>query len=133
MNLRNLALAGGACLYVFAAPIEAAPADPAPLPEGAISIEYPTVSDALAGLRAKPGIVFTTENGWLIATDDAAYTIWSFAPRGYPAYPAVVKRWVIPKQIGSEIRMDILCEASKQACDDLVRTFAKINDLPLPQ
>jgi hypothetical protein len=29
--------------------------------------------------------------------------------------------------------MDVLCEASKEACDDLVRTFAKMNNLPLPQ
>ena len=105
----------------------------APLPEAATSIEYQTVSDALTALRAKPGVVFTTEKGWLIATDEGAYSIWSFAPQGYAAYPAVVKRWVIPKQVGSDKRMDVLCEASKVACDDLVRTFAKMNGLPLPQ
>ena len=109
-----------------------APAQQAPLPEAETSIEYQSVSDALTALRAKPGVVFTTENGWLIATDEGAYSIWSFAPQGYAAYPAVVKRWVIPKQVGSEMRMDILCEASKSACDDLVRTFAKMNGLSLP-
>ncbi|MCH8614524.1 hypothetical protein LZ016_00165 [Sphingomonas sp. SM33] len=109
-----------------------APAQQAPLPEAEASIEYQSVSDALTALRAKPGVVFTTENGWLIATDEGAYSIWSFAPQAYAAYPAVVKRWVIPKQVGSEIRMDVLCEASKSACDDLVRTFAKMNGLPLP-
>ncbi len=102
-----------------------------PLEEGKSSIEYHSVADARAALRVKPGVVFTSENGWLIATDEKAYTIWSFAPQGYPAYPAVVKRWVIPKQIGSEIRMDALCEASKPACDDLVRTFAKMNNFPI--
>ena len=104
-----------------------------PLPESASSIEYESVADALTALRAKPGVVFTTENGWLVATDRAAYSIWSFAPKDYPAYPAVVKRWVIPQKVGSDIEMDVLCEASKEACDDLVRTFAKMNNLPLPQ
>jgi hypothetical protein len=118
---------------MLTAPIEAAPTAPAPLPEGDTDIGFDTVSAALAGLRSRPGVVFTSENGWLIATDEAAYTIWSFAPQSYPAYPAVVKRQVIPKQIGSEIKMDVLCEASKQACDDLVRTFAKMNDFALPQ
>lgn len=109
-----------------------AQAQRAPLPEAATSIEFQTVSDARTALRSKPGVVFTTENGWLIATDEGAYSIWSFAPQGYAAYPAVVKRWVIPKQVGSDVRMEVLCEASKAPCDDLVRTFAKMNDLPLP-
>ena len=73
------------------------------------------------------------ENGWLIATDEAAYTIWSFAPQGYPAYPAVVKRQVVPKGTGSVITMSVHCEASKSDCDDLVRTFSQMNGLPLPR
>ncbi len=28
--------------------------------------------------------------------------------------------------------MDVLCEASKEDCDELVRTFARMNGLPLP-
>jgi hypothetical protein len=87
----------------------------------------------LADLRSHPNVVFTTENGWLIATNEAAYTIWSFAPQGYPAYPAVVKRQVIPQAVGSVIEMRVLCEASKEACDNLVRTFAEMNGLPLRQ
>ena len=132
-GLRALALAGAASLWLWSGSAKAAQAQQAPLPEGETSSEYRTVSEALTALRAKPGVVFTTENGWLIATDEAAYSIWSFAPQGYAAYPAVVKRWVIPKQVGSEIRMDVLCEASKASCDDLVRTFAKMNGLPLPR
>jgi hypothetical protein len=96
-------------------------------------VGYDTVAEALAAVRSKSGVVFTTENGWLIATDEAAYTIWSFAPPGYPAYPAVVKRQVIAQGSGSQIKMTVLCEASKEACDDLVRTFANMNSLPLSQ
>ena len=103
-----------------------------PLPEAPDStIGYESVAAALLGLRARSGVVFTTENGWLIATDEAAYTIWSFAPQGYPAFPAVVKRQVIPKGTGSRIEMSVHCEASKEACDDLVRTFSEMNGFPL--
>jgi hypothetical protein len=131
-GLRRLALAGAASLWMWSGSAKASQAQQAPLPEAQGGMEYQTVSQALTALRVKPGVVFTTENGWLIATDEGAYSIWSFAPQGYAAYPAVVKRWVIPKRVGSEIQMDVLCEASKTACDDLVRTFAKMNGLPLP-
>jgi hypothetical protein len=103
-----------------------------PLPEAPEStVGYDTVEAALNALRSKPGVVFTTENGWTIATDEPALTIWSFAPAGHPSYPAVVKRQVIPEGAGSRMEMKVLCEASKDACDDLVRTFARMNGVPL--
>lgn len=99
-----------------------------PIPEASAStIGYDTVAAALTDLRSRRSVVFTTENGWLIATDDAAYTFWSFAPQSYPAYPAVVKRQVIPRGTGSRVEMNVLCEASKAACDELVRTFERMN------
>jgi hypothetical protein len=105
-----------------------------PLPETSQStVGHETVAEALKALRSQRGVVFTTENGWLIATDEAAYTIWSFAPQGYPAYPAAVKRQVVPHGNASIIQMNVLCEATKEACDDLVRTFAEMNGLPLDQ
>ncbi len=107
---------------------------PAPLPEASeTAIEYPSVEAALKALRARPGIVFTTERGWLIATDEADYTIWSFAPPEYPAYPAMVKRHVAPQGSGSSVVMSVHCEAAKAACDDLVRTFAQMNGFDLPE
>src|SRR5215207_746622 len=102
-----------------------------PLPESEQSIEYGSVAEALHALRSKSGVEFKTENGWLIAIDEPTYTIWSFAPEGYPAYPAVVKREVIPRGTGSTIHMAVHCEASKEACDDLVRTFSEMNGFPL--
>jgi hypothetical protein len=96
-------------------------------------IEYPSVAAALLGLHARRDVVFTMENGWTIATDEVRYTIWSFAPSDYPAYPAVVKRQVIPQGTGSSIEMSVQCEASKAACDDLVRIFSKMNGLELPK
>ena len=107
---------------------------PAPLPEANHStVGYETVAKTLEALRSKSGVVFTMENGWLIATDEEALTIWSFAPQSYPAYPAVVQRKVVPNGSGSAIEMNVHCEASKEACDDLVRTFSSMNGLPLPQ
>jgi hypothetical protein len=105
-----------------------------PLPEaqGEV-IEYPSVAAALQGLHTRSGVVFSTENGWTIATDEAHYTIWSFAPPSYPAYPAVVVRQVIPEGSGSTIEMNVQCEASKAACDDLVRTFSQMNGFDLPK
>jgi hypothetical protein len=97
------------------------------LAEGPNTIGYPTVADALEALRLNRGIVYTIENGWLVATDEAACTIWSFAP----AYPAVVKRQVIPRGKASVIEMNVLCEASRPACDALIRTFAEMNGLTL--
>jgi hypothetical protein len=128
-----MALAAAASVTIAVCPLSAAQPPQAPLPEAPANIGYETVAAALAGLRSRPGVIFTTENGWLIATDEAAYSIWSFAPQGYPAYPAVVKRQAIPKATGSLMAMSVICEASKTACDDLVRTFAQMNGLPLPQ
>jgi hypothetical protein len=112
----------------------AAQSNQAPLTEATeTTIEYPSVAAALQALHARPGVVFTTESGWTIATDEAAYTIWSFAPPSYPAYPAVVKRQVIPQGTGSSIVMSVHCEASKTACDDLVRMFSQMNGFDLPK
>ena len=118
----------------LAAIAHAGQSSPAPLPESTeASIEYPSVDAALKALHARPGVVFATENGWAIATDEAAYTIWSFAPPGYPAYPAMVKRKVVQNGTGSAMVMSVHCEASKTACDDLVRTFSRLNGLDLPK
>ena len=113
---------------------DAAQPNQQPLPEatGPI-IGYPSVAAALAALHARSDVVFTTENGWTIVTDEAHYTIWTFAPPSYPAYPAVVKRQVVPEGTGSSIEMSVQCEASKVACDNLVRTFSQMNGFQLPK
>jgi hypothetical protein len=109
-----------------------AAAQPTPLPESDESIGYESVADALEALSSDPRVQWSKENGWPIATDEGRRSIWSFAPPSYPAYPAVVLRRVTPKGSGSAIEMSVLCEASKAACDDLVRTFSSMNGLPLP-
>lgn len=97
------------------------------------SIEYETVAAARQALGTRAGVVFTTVNGWEIATDEAALTIWSFSPRDYPAYPAVVRRRVLEEGQQVYIDMSVHCEASKAACDELVRTFSRMNGFEVPE
>ncbi len=97
------------------------------------TIEYRSVAAAAQALAARDGIEWRQENGWTIAIDEGALAVWSFSPPGYPAYPAVVKRQVIDMGSGSSIEMNVPCEASKEDCDALVRTFAEMNGLPLPE
>jgi hypothetical protein len=88
----------------------------APPPAG--TIPYPTVSAALAALKAKPGVQFTTNDGWTVANDtDGA--IWSFTPAGHYANPAVGRRTLHQQQGGFFVRTEILCQAQKAACDRL--------------
>ncbi len=99
-----------------------------PLPEELhSSVGYPTVAAALQGLHANSGIKFSSQGGWLIALDAATSTIWSFAPAGNPAYPAVVKRQIVQDGTASNLNMNVLCESTKQACDNLVRDFERLN------
>ena len=91
------------------------------------TIGYSSVAEALAALQSNPDVEFRQENGWTIAYDKASRTIWSFSPPDYPAYPAVVQRQIVPRDAGSALNMNVHCEASKAACDDLVRDFTRLN------
>jgi hypothetical protein len=115
-----LALCLAATLAARADPIAEAPKS---------TVGYPTAEAALAALRAKPGVTFAAQDGWTIATDEADNAVWSFPPDRDPAYPAVVRRQMTPGPKGAVIvQMDVLCSASKTACDDLVRAFERMND-----
>ncbi len=99
-----------------------------PLPEdSSSSIGYPTVAAALKDLHAHPQVKFSQQNGWTVAEDDAAMTFWSFPPPNDPAYPSAVRRQVIQEAGGSSVQMTVQCEASKAACDNLVRSFEELN------
>ena len=119
--------AGGAAIALCVAFMASAAA---PLPEAPRStVGYPTAEAALAAMRAKPGVEFSTQDGWTIASDPDTNTVWSFPPEHDPAYPAVVKRQMTPGPKGAVVvQMDVLCSASKTACDDLVRAFERMND-----
>lgn len=105
----------------------AAGAGKVPLPEVAnTEIGYATVAAALAGLRARPGMDISVQQGWTVMNEKATNTFWSFAPADHPAYPAAVKRKIVEVNGALTMQMQVLCEATKAACDDLVRSFQKL-------
>jgi hypothetical protein len=100
-----------------------------PLPEAPGStIGYATVAAALKSLSARPDVHLNVQGGWTVADDRVNSTLWSFAPEGNPAYPAAVKRQIKEAKDGIYIETNILCEASKTACDKLVVDFQKLNE-----
>ena len=91
-------------------------------------IGYPTVADAFTALQARDDVFISVEDGWTIITEPGGLTIWSFAPRGHPAYPAVAKRVLYEDDGTWYIKMDVRCEAGKAACGQLVREFEALNE-----
>ena len=117
-----------ALLCATLAVLGALPAGAQLLPETpAGTIGYDSVEAALAALKKKHGVVFSTENGWTIASDKKELTIWSFAPATSRAYPAVVKRQLVPSPEGAEVKMSVMCKGSKADCDALVRSYNALN------
>lgn len=95
------------------------------------SIGYASVHEALVSLKAKPGvnITVTKPDGWTIVNEPSpAFAVWSFAPEGHYAYPAVVRRSL--EQSNGQVRVvtAALCQAAKQPCDQLIREFQQLND-----
>src|SRR5277367_6909681 len=76
-------------------------------------VGYKTVAQALAAVKQMHDVSLSTVRGWTIVTDEAHLTVWSFAPKTDPSYPAVVKRMVISTGSGSKVTMGVLCEAKK--------------------
>lgn len=93
-----------------------------------LGIGYSSVSAARDALLSKANIAVSNENGWTIASDRENYTVWSFAPPGDPAYPSVVKRIIVHGHGGLDIKMSVLCEAPKAACNQLVENFRLLNE-----
>jgi hypothetical protein len=86
-------------------------------------VGYKTVAQALASLKQMKDLSFSVVKGWTIVTDEAHLTVWSFAPKTDPSYPAVVKRMVTSTGSGSKVTTSVLCEADRAACANLVREF----------
>jgi hypothetical protein len=96
--------------------------------EPASTIGYPSVAAALSALQAREDVNISVEDGWTIITEPGGLTIWSFSPPDQPAYPAVARR-VFHQEAGAWfIKMDVRCEAEKEACDQLQRDFEALNE-----
>ena len=107
---------------------------PQSLPEQPNStVGYSSVQEALSALQSRSGVNVSVVRGWRVFADEKALAIWSFSPETHPSHPTVVKRQVVPVGSGSEVRMNVLCEASKAACDGIVREFAAMNGMSLGQ
>lgn len=101
----------------------AARAQAAGIPESPVQLGYSSVTAALQGLQARSDVIVSHERGWTIVADHAKHEVWSFAPPEHPAYPAVARRSIVPRNGGFAIDAAFLCEASKAACDGFVRAF----------
>lgn len=99
-----------------------------PLPEAdRPTIGYASVAEALTALKSRRDVTFTVQDGWTVVTDPSGPAVWSFPPKGHPAYPSAVKRLVENRSGGAYVDMSVQCEASKPACDALVRSFEALN------
>ena len=118
-----------ATLFVLAIVCTSCLSQIVPLPEAnASTIGYKTVADALAALEANPNVQISVQGGWTIASDEGTKTIWSFAPKNDPSYPSAVKRTMKEHDGRVFVDMNILCQTSKPACDQLVLQFRQLND-----
>jgi hypothetical protein len=95
-------------------------------PLSAQSVEYKTVADALAGLKAKQGVRFSTRDGWTFA-DETDGAQWSFTPPNHYANPSVGRRELHQKGDRFFVVTRILCEAPKPACDRLHKDYELLN------
>lgn len=91
------------------------------------TIGYPSVAEALSTLQAREDVFISVEDGWTIITESGGLTIWSFSPPDQPAYPAVARRVFYQEEGAWFIKMDVRCEASKVACDQLQQDFEALN------
>jgi hypothetical protein len=98
-----------------------------PTGKAAPAPEYRTAAAALEALRAKGGVKISTESGWTVIEDQSTLSVWSFTPPGHPAFPAAVHRQVIQEGNNLFVKMNVLCEAPKSACDTMVAEFQKLN------
>jgi len=116
-----------AALAAFTVSVAATAADALPEAPGA-TIGYESVAKALEALRARHDVSISVQGGWTLVDDTPNKTLWSFSPPSYAAYPAAVKREIREEKGGIFIAMNIACEASKPACDQLVVDFQKLNE-----
>ena len=90
-------------------------------------VGYATRDDAVAALRAKPGVTERSQNDWLVFSDRDANTIWSITEEAHPAHPTIVKRTFVEKDGAVLVDMRIKCGASKADCDEIAQVFSDLN------
>ena len=94
------------------------------------SIGYRSVTEAFEALQYKTGVETRVEREWTIVSDPSTNTLWWFAARSSPAYPAAVfKRSAVQEHgaVFTDVRVE--CEANQRVCFEMVRQFQKMNGL----
>jgi hypothetical protein len=99
-----------------------------PIPEASGNvIGYSTVSDALHSLKKRSDVSISQQRGWTVIEDEKDHSVWSFPPPSDPSYPSAIRRSVTNENGAAYVHSDIHCEASKAACDNLVRQFEELD------
>jgi len=94
-------------------------------------IPYESPRSAYLALSKDPSAKLKSNaEGWEIVhvSEGLNEGIWTFAPQSHPSFPSVVKRQVIERNGHLFIGMDVLCGGTKEACDQYVGEFVKMND-----
>jgi len=90
--------------------------------------EYPTVAAAMTAIKARWDLErFSRDDGWLGFSDSRNKVIWTFAPAGHPAYPAVIKRAIIDDGKVVTVKTTARCEGPKAACEQLLLEFKALD------
>jgi len=89
-----------------------------------------TVAETLAKLKEDAARTFVDQGGWLVGEKriEGGSELWSFVPEDHEAYPSGVQRLITDGEEGLNIDMNIQCDASEQACDDLIKLFSVMNE-----
>lgn len=100
-------------LAALAAQVGASPPPAAKNP----AIPYSSLEEAMKALKAKPGVEFRNEGGWIVAYDPETIVSWLLTPPGHPAYPSIVKRHIVNSASGADMVTEVRCFAMKAVCD----------------
>ncbi|MEP1446223.1 MAG: molecular chaperone DnaJ [Paraglaciecola sp.] len=85
-----------------------------------------TVEEKLNELKNDKSFNVYEQGSWIIASSQEG-VMFSFTPSNHPAHPAYVERHVIERDGAIYIDMSARCGASKENCDELVRSFQELN------
>jgi hypothetical protein len=86
-----------------------------------IGIGFASVRAAYTALSARSDAIVDDQTGWtrIALPGSDGLTVWSFAPRGHPAFPALVRRDVLSRDGVPTLVTRFLCEGRRAACETL--------------
>jgi hypothetical protein len=115
----SLFRAAGACVVLLLATGSA---------NGQGAIGYPTVAAAFQDVTSRSNVNISTQGGFVVVDEPAAFTLWTFTLSPHPAHPTVVRRAIVERAGAMVVEMAVLCEAERKACDQLVSEFQVLNE-----